>query len=293
LPYIRTGYAVKKLDYVKLTVLCDNAVGIIDGIGEHGYAIFIETEEGPYLFDTGSGIGILPNAKLLEKDLRSLKKIFISHGHYDHTGGLSGVLDFVSPIPVYAHPAIFDEKYSVSKKDDKTEIKFIGIPQRRTLLEAKGALFQLGKDFREVGEGVFLTGEIPRVTEFEAIDKRLNVKLNDVFTIDEFPDDEALILSTKKGLVVLLGCSHAGMINTLRYVQSKLKDEPVYAVVGGTHWGFMDEKDFASSIEVLKKMDISIMGVSHCTGIPVAHKLKNEFGDGAFYASVGTVIEIT
>jgi 7,8-dihydropterin-6-yl-methyl-4-(beta-D-ribofuranosyl)aminobenzene 5'-phosphate synthase len=293
LPDIKTGYTVKKLDYVKLTILCDNAVGIIGGIGEHGYAIFIETEGGPYLFDTGSGMGILPNAKLLEKDLRSIKKIFLSHGHYDHTGGLSDVLDFVSPVSVYAHPAIFDEKYSFSKKDDRTEIKFIGIPQRRAFLEAKGAVFQLAKEFKEVGEGVFLTGEIPRVTEFEAVDKRLNIKLNDVFTIDVFPDDQALVLSTRKGLVVLLGCSHAGMINTLRYVQSKLKDEPVYAVVGGTHWGFMDEKDFASSIEVLKKMDISMIGVSHCTGIPVAHRLKNEFGGGAFYASVGTVIEIT
>jgi 7,8-dihydropterin-6-yl-methyl-4-(beta-D-ribofuranosyl)aminobenzene 5'-phosphate synthase len=293
LPDIKTGYTVKKLDYVKLTILCDNAVGIIGGIGEHGYAIFIETEGGPYLFDTGSGMGILPNAKLLEKDLRSIKKIFLSHGHYDHTGGLSDVLDFVSPVSVYAHPAIFDEKYSFSKKDDRTEIKFIGIPQRRAFLEAKGAVFQLAKEFKEVGEGVFLTGEIPRVTEFEAVDKRLNVKLNDVFTIDVFPDDQALVLSTRKGLVVLLGCSHAGMINTLRYVQSKLKDESVYAVVGGTHWGFMDEKDFSSSIEVLKKMDISMIGVSHCTGIPVAHRLKNEFGDGTFYASVGTVIEIT
>ena len=116
--------------------------------------------------------------------------------------------------------------------------------------------------------------------------------MNDAFTVDSFPDDEALVLSTMKGLVVLLGCSHAGTINTLRYVQSKLKNEPVYAVIGGTHWGFMDKKDFASSIEIVKKMDISVIGVSHCTGIPVAHRLMNEFGDNAFYASVGTVIEI-
>jgi 7,8-dihydropterin-6-yl-methyl-4-(beta-D-ribofuranosyl)aminobenzene 5'-phosphate synthase len=283
---------MKKLDYVKLTVLCDNAVGIVDGIGEHGYAIFIETEGGPYLFDTGSGIGILSNAKLLGKDLQSLQKIFLSHGHYDHTGGLLSVLDSAHPVFVLAHPAIFGEKYSVSKKDDKIENKFIGIPQRRELLEAKGAIFQLDTDFREVGEGIFLTGEIPRITGFEAGEDRLKVKLNDVFTVDMFLDDQALVLSTKKGLLVLLGCSHAGIINTLRYVQSKLKGEPIHAVVGGTHWGFMDEKDFASSIEILKTMNISVIGVSHCTGIPVAHRLINEFGDGAFYASVGTVIEI-
>lgn len=283
---------MKKLDYVKLTVLCDNAVGIVGGIGEHGYAIFIEAEGHPYLFDTGSGVGILSNAKLLEKDLRSVKKIFLSHGHYDHTGGLTDVLDLAHPVSVYAHPAIFDEKYSVSKKDDRTESKFIGIPQRRALLEAKGAHFQLDTDFREVGEGIFLTGEIPRVTGYEEGEDRLKVKLNDAFIIDTFPDDQALVLSTKKGLVVLLGCSHAGTINTLRYIQSKFKDEPLHAVIGGTHWGFMKEKDFASSIEVLKAMDISMIGVSHCTGIPVAHRLMSEFGDRAFYASVGTVIEI-
>jgi 7,8-dihydropterin-6-yl-methyl-4-(beta-D-ribofuranosyl)aminobenzene 5'-phosphate synthase len=284
---------MKKLEYLRLTVLCDNAVGIIGGIGEHGYSIFIETSEGPYLFDTGSGIGIISNAKLLEKDLSSVQKIFLSHGHYDHTGGLSDVLDVVHYVPVYAHPAIFGEKYSLSKKGDRTESRFIGIPQKRGLLEAKGAHFHLDTGFREVGEGLFLTGEIPRVMEFEAGEDRLKVKLNDAFTVDSFPDDEALVLSTMKGLVVLLGCSHAGTINTLRYVQSKLKDEPVYAVIGGTHWGFMDEKDFASSIEILKKMDISVIGVSHCTGIPVAHRLMNEFGARAFYASVGTVVEIT
>ena len=84
-------------------------------------------------------------------------------------------------------------------------------------------IFQLDKDFREVGEGLFLTGEIPRVTEFEAGEDRLKVKLNDTFTVDAFPDDQALVLSTQKGLVVLLGCSHAGTINTLRYVQSTIE----------------------------------------------------------------------
>ncbi len=166
-------------------------------------------------------------------------------------------------------------------------------PREGRFLKQKVLIFIWIEDFREVGEGLFLTGEIPRATEFEAGEDRLKVKLNDTFTVDSFPDDQALVLSTQKGLVVLLGCSHAGTINTLRYVQSQLKDEPVYAVIGGTHWGFMDEKDFTSSIEILKKMDISVIGVSHCTGIPVAHRLMNEFGDNAFYASVGTVIEIT
>ena len=283
---------MKRLDYAKLTVICDNAVGVVGGIGEHGYAVFIETEDGPYLFDTGTGAGFVHNAKLLEKDLGSVRKIFLSHGHYDHAGGLLSVLDFVTSVPVYAHPAVFDEKYSISRKGDRTEERFIGIPQRRALLEAKGACFVLDTRFREVGKGVFLTGEIPRNTDFEICDTKLKVKVKDAFETDMFPDDQALVLSTTKGLVVLLGCSHAGAINTLRYVKSQLKDEPLYTVLGGTHWGFMEEKDYLTSIDELKRMGIRMIGVSHCTGIPVAHRLMSEFGEGAFYASVGTAIEI-
>ena len=104
-------------------------------------------------------------------------------------------------VPVYAHPAIFGDKYSLSKKDDRTESRFIGIPQRRELLEARGAHFQLDTDLGEVGEGLFLTGEIPRVMEFEAGEDRLKVKLNDVFTVDSFPDDGPLFFQPRRDLL--------------------------------------------------------------------------------------------
>ncbi|MCX5803347.1 MAG: MBL fold metallo-hydrolase [Proteobacteria bacterium] len=281
-----------KLNHLKITILCENVVGNLAVVGEHGFAVYIETDSGSYLFDTGSGISILHNARVLKKDLSSVKKIFLSHGHYDHTGGLVHVLDVVNPINVYGHPAIFEEKFAISKEDLKTEKRFIGIPHRKPLLETKGANFIFNTDFQEIENGIYLTGEIPRLTEFEKGDGRLYVKKGDIFERDIIPDDQALIFSTKKGIVVLLGCAHAGIINTLWHIVRKMKKETFYAVIGGTHLGFVEEEQLNYTIDIIKQIDIQIIGVSHCTGLTVAYRLFKEFGDRFSYASVGSSFEI-
>ena len=93
---------------IKFTILCENSVGVpFSAVGEHGFACFIESDSGNYLFDTGQGLGILQNAAVLNKDLSSIKAIMISHGHYDHTGGLPQVLQRCGRVPVYAHKGNF------------------------------------------------------------------------------------------------------------------------------------------------------------------------------------------
>jgi 7,8-dihydropterin-6-yl-methyl-4-(beta-D-ribofuranosyl)aminobenzene 5'-phosphate synthase len=287
------GMAMNTIKYLKITILCENIVSKISGMGEHGFSAFIETDMGSYLFDTGSGLSIIYNANAFKKDLSKVKKIFLSHGHYDHTGGLIHALNFAGPIDVHCHPSVFDEKFKILKDNGQEYREFIGIPHRQILLETKGASFKFNKDFQEVEKGIFLTGEIPRLTHFEELDKALFVKKSATFEEDYIIDDQALILSTKKGLVVLLGCAHAGIINTLWYVAKNMGVETFQAVIGGTHLGPLTEEQLKYSMDIIKQIDIKILGVSHCTGFIAAQKLFYELGNKCTYASVGSVFEFS
>ena len=275
----------------RITVLCENTVGALIGTGEHGFSIFIETEAGNYLFDTGNGFSIVRNALLLRKDLGSIKKIFLSHGHYDHTGGLPDVLSLKGDVEVCAHPDIFLERIHVFKKNNREERKFIGLRYHRGYLEFSGARFVLKKEFYDPEKGIFLTGEIPRKTSFEKPDPRLFAKVQGNWVPDQFLDDQSLVLDTQKGLVIVFGCAHSGMINTINYVVQKTGMEKIYALFGGTHLGFLTPEQLEESIDAIKKLGVEYIGVSHCTGMKACMRLAQEFGDRFFYGHVGATFE--
>jgi 7,8-dihydropterin-6-yl-methyl-4-(beta-D-ribofuranosyl)aminobenzene 5'-phosphate synthase len=276
----------------KITVLCENLVGRLVGVGEHGFSAFVETDRGDYLFDTGSGHSVVANSLVLKKDLRTIRRIFLSHGHYDHTGGLPEVLKLRGNVEVHAHPHLFLDRIAVLKEDDKEIKRFVGIPYKKAYLEFLGANFVLSKDFFEVEKGIFLTGEVPRKTPFEKPDPRLFSEMDGKITQDIFLDDQSLILDTKKGLVVILGCAHSGMINILDHVIDKTGKEKFYAIMGGTHLDFLTPEQLEESIKSLKKMEIERIGISHCTGMRAAFRFHQEFGDRFFYGCVGSVLEL-
>jgi 7,8-dihydropterin-6-yl-methyl-4-(beta-D-ribofuranosyl)aminobenzene 5'-phosphate synthase len=275
----------------RITVLCENTVGALVGTGEHGFSAFIETEAGKYLFDTGSGSSIIRNALLWRKDLTGIKKIFLSHGHRDHTGGLPEVLTVRGEVEVLAHPHIFVERIAVLKEDEREEKRFAGIPYRRGYLEFSGARFVLKKEFYEPEKGVFLTGEVPRNTSFEKPDPRLFAKMNGDWVTDQFLDDQSLVLDTPKGLVIIFGCAHSGMINTINHVMEKMGMDKIYAILGGTHLQFLTSEQLEESIEAIKRLAVEYIGVSHCTGMRASMRLAQEFGDRFFSGHVGAVFE--
>ena len=277
---------------MKITIICENTVGRRIGLGEHGFSAYIETEQGNYLFDTGSGHSVVRNSLELNKDLRTIEKIFLSHGHFDHTGGLPEVLKLKGRVDVHAHAHVFLDRIHVMKDNEKETKKFVGLPYKKKYLESLGAHFIFNKDFTEVLKGVFLTGEVPRKTSFEKPDPVLFSEIDGKTEQDIFSDDQSLILDTKKGLILVLGCAHSGMINIINYVIDKTGKDKFYAILGGTHLDFLTPEQLEESIKILKKTKIEKMGVCHCTGMRAAFRLQQEFGDRFFYGHVGSSLDL-
>jgi 7,8-dihydropterin-6-yl-methyl-4-(beta-D-ribofuranosyl)aminobenzene 5'-phosphate synthase len=273
---------------VKTTMVCENCVFHLPGaMAEHGLSIFLETDQGNYLLDTGPGKTIVNNALVLGIDLRTIKGIILSHHHFDHTGGLGPVLDLKGAVDIYTHPDLFRESYSVTEN----AARYIGVPYPRPLLEAKGATFKFSNEFREIETGMWLTGEVPRRTDYELGDKKLVVKSGEGYVKDDIRDDQSVVIETEKGLFIVLGCCHSGIINTLSYIMEKMGQSRIHTVIGGTHLGPVSDEQREKSIAALKAFNIERIGVSHCTGLKTAARLASEFGDRFFFCNVGTVVE--
>lgn len=274
---------------VRITVICDNSVGPISGtLGEHGFAALVEPEGGaPLLFDTGQGLTLLHNAARMKKDLSATGKVVISHGHYDHSGGLMPLLQEFGSREVYAHSGIFSQRHRLK---DTGECYPIGIPCDRAAYEAAGAVFNLSADFREISPGIMLTGEVPRVTGFEKGDQGLFCDCTGQ-ELDSTPDDQSLVIETGRGLVILLGCCHAGLVNTLEHVAYQCGRRDVYAVIGGSHLGFCGQEQLERTIGAIRGAGISKLAFSHCTGFAASARLSREFPKGFQSAMVGYTLE--
>jgi 7,8-dihydropterin-6-yl-methyl-4-(beta-D-ribofuranosyl)aminobenzene 5'-phosphate synthase len=276
---------------VRLTILCENSVAKPFGLlGEHGFACYLETPRGNYLFDTGQGETLVPNARNLGKDLSAVRALLISHGHYDHTGGLPRALESCDGLDVHGHPDIFTARYW----EIGGRRRFLGIPFRREYLESLGARFHLSREPVEVGPGVFLTGEIPRRSPFEKGDVNQSVvsPAGEIVRPDPVTDDLSMVVDTTRGLVLVLGCAHAGLINIIEYVTERFPGKTIHAVVGGTHLGFAGDEQFEETLKLIDRLRIEKVGVSHCTGLPRAAQLSARLGGRFFFGNAGTVLEV-
>lgn len=274
----------------RITILCENSVGPISGtLGEHGFSALIEAAHGePLLFDTGQGLTLLHNARRMNKDLTAVTKVIISHGHYDHSGGLLPLLSEYGPKSVYAHPGVFAPRFRVR---DTGESHSIGIPYERAVLEAAGACFDLLDDFRELSAGVFLTGEVPALTSFEVGDRGLYLDCSGQER-DTTPDDQSLVLESEQGLVVVLGCCHAGLINTLEHIVSQTGRRDIYAVIGGTHLAFCSQEQQFLTMSAIRSMGIKKLVASHCTGFTASARLARELPKAFQMGMVGYTLEV-
>jgi 7,8-dihydropterin-6-yl-methyl-4-(beta-D-ribofuranosyl)aminobenzene 5'-phosphate synthase len=269
---------------INITTLAENTASL-GFIGEWGLSILIEADNKRVLLDTGASFSAIYNAQLLGIDFRTIDLIVLSHGHYDHTGGIKDILLRRGPVDIFAHPDIWDNKYSFGEKDNK---RYIGVPFAREHLESFGARFNLSRDPVWISDKIVTSGEVPFTTEYEGTDQTLYVKEKDVSRLDIFPDDLSLAIKTDAGLAIFLGCAHRGIINIIRHFQKLTGDERIYSVVGGTHLISASPERLDRTVADLKKTGIRKLGVSHCTGFAASARLADEFKDIFFLNSAGS-----
>ena len=252
-----------------ITCVIDNTVQRSSPFwGEHGLAFLIETEAGRLLFDTGqSGTVLLHNLDVLDVDPATIDALAISHAHYDHTGGLPALLERVRPgTPLYANADLFRERFSRREG----ELRGMGLSLTREELAARLTL-RLSETSQEILPGVWTTGEITSRPEPEGRSARHLVREGDTFVPDTYRDDMALVLECRGAvtaplLVLLCGCCHAGLLNTLAHVQRTF-ERPIAVIAGGLHLTSATAEHQQRVNKVLVEMEsVQRIYPNHCTG---------------------------
>jgi 7,8-dihydropterin-6-yl-methyl-4-(beta-D-ribofuranosyl)aminobenzene 5'-phosphate synthase len=270
---------------MRIVILSDNVAGPRGLLGEHGLSLWLETCSCRVLFDTGQGLALEHNADALGIPLARADVVVLSHGHYDHTGGLAAALSGRRGLPVYAQPEATSSRYA--RRGGMTHE--VGMPDSaRQALTERGA-FRSSKAPMEVCGGVRVTGFIPRRTDFEDEARTFSLDASGREP-DPLADDQAVFVETPMGTVVLLGCAHAGVVNTLRHVVS-LTGGPIHAVIGGMHLRAAGPERIESTVRALAELGVERVVPCHCTGLPATAALVRELGERCSPGRVGAVYE--
>jgi len=227
----------------------------------------------------------MENAAQLRIDLAAVDHVVLSHGHYDHSGGLKALLEANDRFTVVVGHGFFIDKYA----ELNGGYEFLGNNFTKEFLHQRGVVCnELTEPVRELVPGVYAVGGFPRIHPDEVINPRFKLLSDEGFKQDSFDDEILLVVDTPLGLVVLLGCSHPGMRNMLDTVKERFA-KPIHAVLGGTHLVEASNPVVEASSEYLSHEGIDIIGVSHCTG-RVGMKVLSESTGGYFHNRTGSAL---
>ncbi len=275
---------------IQITVLVEDTVHRSALRAEHGLSLWIETDDKRILFDTGQSDLLLHNARVLGIDIAQADAIVLSHGHCDHVGGLNRVLDLAPQASVYLHPMALEPKFSFSSGSPREA--GLTSPQRdRLLSQVKNGQGTYTAARTSVFPGVTVTGQIPHVSGFEDTGGAFFLDANRTQT-DRLLDDQALYLESNEGLIVILGCAHAGVVNTLEHIRQLEPDKRVHTILGGMHLVKAGQTRIEKTIGAFQRFDIERIGPAHCTGESATRQLWNAFGNRCFLCCVGTQVSI-
>jgi len=244
---------------------------------EHGLSLYIEIDEMKILFDTGQSGNFIENAEKLKIDLSKLDYVVLSHGHYDHTGGFRKFVDKAyNSYKLIVGKSFFNSKYKFVEKDN---YKYIGNSFDNDYFHQNNMKVKyIDEDIFYITENVMVFSNFKRNNYFEQINKIFQIKQDENYIVDSFLDEIVLVVKHEKGLVVMVGCSHIGIVNILQSIIERT-GMPIYGVVGGTHLIEADEQRLKTTMNYFKEKNIHILGMSHCTGKYAIEKIKHEFGN--------------
>jgi 7,8-dihydropterin-6-yl-methyl-4-(beta-D-ribofuranosyl)aminobenzene 5'-phosphate synthase len=277
---------VKSVEVVILsTMLADRF-----GIGEWGFSALVEADGHRILFDTGARPEtVLRNASELGVDLAGVTEVILSHHHGDHVGGLVTLRrEFARKNPRSLAQAYVGEGISLSRPGKEGKESNEAILARRDY-EAMGGTFVVIKRPTQIFPGAWLTGPVPRVHPERNWTLQRTILDHGRTVEDNVPEDMSLVLDTEQGLVVVSGCGHAGIINTLEYARSQVRAAPVHAALGGFHLFEADEGMLDWTARMLAKFELQSFLGTHCTGIEAVFGIRQRLGLDRKRCAVGAV----
>ena len=271
---------------VEVMFLVENSTPAPGYIGEYGFSALIKVEDKKFHFDTGLGDALLKNAALAGINLSEIEDLIISHGHFDHTGAVIPFLE-TGKKKVYAHSNAFVPRYAVAGEYKRE----IGIPFPVGEIEAHQSEMIFTDTFTEIYPGVFLTGAIPRITGYEDVGGNFFAEVENQLIPDLLEDDMAMVINHPQGLIIIDGCAHAGVVNTIEYARRQTGQSKVLAFIGGTHLMSASEERMIKTIEALREADVQTIVPCHCTGFNAAAELRNQLGQRVIKGETGSYFQ--
>lgn len=259
------------------------------GLGEWGFAALVDADGHRILFDTGAHPDtVLKNVQTLGIDLSDIEDVVLSHFHADHTGGLMALRQtFAKRNPeafsrVHVGPGFFWSRPGATRELNQ-------MITEKAEYERTGGRFVEDSEARQLYPGVWFTGAVPRVHPERNWGPPVKVKTPQGITDDYMPEDLSLVIDTAEGLVVISGCGHAGIINTLEYAQRVIRRAPIHAAIGGFHLFELDDKHLNWTADQMRSLGVRNLLGAHCTGLEAVYRIRERAGLARKTCVVGAV----